>query len=162
MQELRFKEENKMFYYRVGAIIIEDNHVLMIKRDSVDYLYSIGGAVHHGETAEEAVLREILEETGVDYEIDRLVFVYESIFCENGMNFHGIELFYFVKPRGTREGLVCKSHGMDGAKEYLYWIPLNEMSNTKLFPEFFKTRLNSLPSSRQCFRSFSRHTACRY
>ena len=79
--------------------------------------------------------------------------VYESIFCENGINFHGIELFYFMKPKGTREGLVCKSHGMDGAKEYLYWIPLNEMANTKLFPEFFKTRLYSLPFGIEMIRT---------
>ena len=146
MQELRFKEESKMFYYRVGAIIIEDNHVLMIKIDSVDYLYSIGGVVNHGETAEEAVLREIQEETGVDYEIERPVFVYENIFSESDKYFHGIELFFLMKPRGTREGLVCKSHGMDGAKESLHWLPLNEMAEMKLFPEFFKTRLHSLPS----------------
>ena len=134
-----------MFYYRAGAIIIEDNHVLMIKSDSVDYLYSIGGAVNHGETAEEAVLREIWEETGVDYEIERPVFVYENIFCESGKDFHGVELFFLMKPRGTREGLVCKSQGMDGAKEQLHWLPLGEMTDIKLFPEFFKTRLHSLP-----------------
>ena len=146
MQDLRFKEENKVFYYRVGAIIIEDNHVLMIKCDSVDYFYSIGGAVSHGETAEEAVMRETQEETGVDYEIERPVFVYENIFSENNRDFHGIELFFLMKPRGTREGPVCKSHGMDGAKESLHWLPLNKMADTKLFPEFFKTRLHCLPS----------------
>ena len=29
-----------------------------------DYFYSIGGGVHHGETAEDAVRREVFEETG--------------------------------------------------------------------------------------------------
>ena len=31
-----------------------------------------------GETAEEAVRREVLEETGLPYEIDRLAFVHEN------------------------------------------------------------------------------------
>ena len=145
MQELRFKSDNKMFYYRVGAIIIEDNHVLMIKSDSVDYLYSIGGTVNHGEMSENTVLREVQEETGVEYEIERPVFVYENIFNENGKEFHGVELFFLMKPRGTREGLVCKSRGMDGAKKHLHWLPLGEIAGAKLFPEFFKTRLHSLP-----------------
>ena len=79
MQELRFKSDNKMFYYRAGAIFIEDSHVLMIKSDAVDYLYSIGGAVNHGETVEDAVRREVREKTGVDYEIDCPVFVYTSL-----------------------------------------------------------------------------------
>jgi len=147
LQELRFREENRMFYYRAAAIIIEDNHVLMIKSDAVDYLYSVGGAVNHGETTEEAVRREVCEETVVDYEIERPVFVYENIFQEGGCNFHGIEIFFLMKPRGTRKGLVCKSNGMDGAKEHLYWLPLNGMADVKLYPEFFKTRLHSLPLS---------------
>ena len=145
MNELRFKEDNKIFYYRAAAIIIEDNHVLVIKSDAADYLYSVGGAINHGETAEDAVRREVREETGVDYEIERPVFVYENIFQEDGRNLHGIEIFFLMKPRGTREGLVCKSHGMDGAKEHLHWIQLNGMNDVKLYPEFFKTRLHSLP-----------------
>ena len=32
-----------------------------------DYYYSIGGGVHMGESAEEPVKREVLEETGVVY-----------------------------------------------------------------------------------------------
>ena len=32
-----------------------------------NYYYSIGGGVHRGESAEEPVKREVLEETGVFY-----------------------------------------------------------------------------------------------
>jgi ADP-ribose pyrophosphatase YjhB (NUDIX family) len=145
MDDLRFKSEDKMFYYRAGAIIIEDNHVLMIKSDAVDYYYSIGGAVNHGETAADAVLREVREETGVDYEIARPVYLYENIFTENNQQFHGVELFFFMKPRGTTDGLVCKSHGMDGAKEHLHWLPIDSLDDVKLFPEFFKSRLFQFP-----------------
>ena len=75
-----FKNGNKWFRYRACAIIIEDNHVLMEGNESVSFLYSIGGGVHHGETAEEAAVREALEETGVSYEIDRLAFIHENFF----------------------------------------------------------------------------------
>ena len=56
---------------RVGAIIMKDGKILMVGNDR-DYLYSVGGRVKFGETAEEAVVREVLEETGVQMEIDRL------------------------------------------------------------------------------------------
>ena len=146
MQDLRFKSNDKLFYYRVGAIIIEENHILMVTCDTVDYYYSIGGAVSHGESAETALEREVREETGVDYEIDRLVFIYENIFTENNQSFHGMELFFLMKPRGTRAGLVCKSYGLDGAKEHLFWLPIDALDDIKLFPEFFKKRLRNLPS----------------
>ncbi|QHQ63847.1 NUDIX domain-containing protein [Anaerocolumna sedimenticola] len=39
--------------------------------------YTVGGAVKIKETSEEAVIREVYEETGVNFEIDRLVFIQE-------------------------------------------------------------------------------------
>ena len=64
---------------RAGAIIMKDGKLLMVGNDR-DYLYSVGGRVKFGETAEEAVVREVLEETGVQMEIDRLGFVHENYF----------------------------------------------------------------------------------
>ena len=53
---------------RVGAIIMKDGKILMVGNDR-DYLYSVGGRVKFGETAEEAVVREVLEETGVQMKL---------------------------------------------------------------------------------------------
>lgn len=58
-------EMKKTFRYRAAAIIVEDNCVLFAGNEVDDYFYSVGGAVHMGETAEEAVKREVLEGTGV-------------------------------------------------------------------------------------------------
>lgn len=44
---------------RVGAIIMKDGNILMAGNDR-DYLYSVVGRVKFGETAEEAVVREVL------------------------------------------------------------------------------------------------------
>lgn len=69
-----------MVSHRVAAIIIENDCVLMAGNETADYLYSVGGGVHLGETAEEAIVREVFEETGIEYEIDRLAFIHENIF----------------------------------------------------------------------------------
>ena len=79
-----FKQDNKKFRYRAAAIIFHDNKILFAKNDKDDYYYSVGGAVKFGETAEEAVVREVLEETGVQYEIDKLLFSMRIFLLELG------------------------------------------------------------------------------
>ena len=44
---------------RVGAIIMKDEKLLMIVNDREDYIYFVDGRVKFGETAEEAVTREV-------------------------------------------------------------------------------------------------------
>ena len=50
---------------RVGAIILKNGKFLMVGNDRNNYLYSVGGRLKFGETAEEAVKREVFEETGL-------------------------------------------------------------------------------------------------
>ena len=59
---------------RVGALIVKDGRILMVQSGH-DYLYSVGGRIKMGETAEEAIVREVLEETGVRMVAKRLIAV---------------------------------------------------------------------------------------
>lgn len=137
------------FRYRAAAIIIEDGAVLMARNDVDDYYYSIGGGVHLGETSEQAVIREVYEETGVYYEVDYLVFVNECFFYGTGSlegkEVHGIEFYYLMKPRGTRElGGDNAGTGAAGPKEYMCWLPVDRLDEYKEFPMFFREKLTKL------------------
>lgn len=144
-----FINENNRFRYRVGAIIIENDCVLFASNDNSDYYYSVGGGVHMGETAEEAVVREVYEETGVKYEIDRLVFINENFFDGNGstegMKCHEISFYFIMKPRGSQQ-LNSNSYCADG-KESMYWIPISDLSKYKIYPEFLRYKLNPIPKN---------------
>ena len=89
------------FRYRAAAVIIEEGHVLFAKNDLDSYYYSIGGGVHLGEKAEDAVIREVFEETGIEYEIDRLAFIHENFFAGsgtlNGLKCHEIAFYFLMK-----------------------------------------------------------------
>ena len=69
-----------MITVRVGAIIMKNGKILMVQGEHDDYLYTVGGRVKFGETADDAIVREVWEETGVRLEIDRLGFVHENYF----------------------------------------------------------------------------------
>ena len=141
-----FVDENRWFRYRAAAIIVEDGCVLFAGNENEDYLYSIGGAVHMGETAEDAVKREVLEETGVEYAVDHLAVIHENFFIENTgslkrMKCHEIALYYLMKPRGTKV-LHSDSYTM-GVRETMHWIPIENIGQYKAFPTFLKDYLLS-------------------
>jgi len=142
-----FTKEGHWFRYRAAAIIIEDGCVLLVGNPSEDYYYSVGGGVHMGETSEAAVQREVLEETGVHYEIDRLAVIHENFWQGNGswdrgLECHELALYYLMKPRGTKE-LNSNSTTRFNDKESMHWIPINELKKHKHFPTFLDEYLSS-------------------
>ena len=140
-----FTSGQDWFRYRAAGIIVEDGCVLFVGNELEDYYYSVGGAVHLGETAEEAVLREVFEETGVRYEIDRLAVIHENFFNENtgslkGFECHEICLYFLMRPRGTQE-LNSNSRTL-GVREEMVWIPIEKLDEYKVFPSFMKDYLS--------------------
>ena len=129
---------------RVGAIIMKDGKLLMVGNEKTDYLYSVGGRIKFGETAEEAIVREVLEETGVKMEIDRLGFVHENYFYgDSPTNFGKLiyEIsFYFYMSVPSDFTPISESFTEDNSKEYLKWVSLDE--DIKMYPEFFRTELS--------------------
>ncbi|MCR5835281.1 MAG: NUDIX domain-containing protein [Lachnospiraceae bacterium] len=139
-------KDKKWFRYRAAAIIVEEGCVLFAGNEIDDYYYSIGGGVHMGETAEDAVKREVYEETGVHYEVERLAVIHENFFNENmgtlkGMDCHEVSFYFFMKPRGTRE-LNSDSYSQ-GVRETMHWIPIEDLDKHKAFPTFLKDYLQS-------------------
>lgn len=78
--DISFKTKEGRFNYRVGAIMIHDQKVLMMKDEGSSYFYVPGGRVKMNETAETAVLRELKEELGIDGEIIRPLWLNQSFF----------------------------------------------------------------------------------
>lgn len=139
MFDLGLQKDNLWFRYRAGAIIVEDGCVLLVTNSNEDYYYSVGGGVQWGESSEDAVRREVREETGVDYEVDRLAVIHENFFGENkgtlkGLECHEIAHYYIMKPRGSKE--LHSNSITHGAKEIMSWIPIEDLPKYKAFPSF--------------------------
>ena len=108
---------------RVGAIIMKDGKILMVSNERSNYLYSVGGRIKFGETAEEAVVREVYEETGVKMEIDRLGFVHENYFYGDaptnlGKLIYEISFFFYMKVPNDFAP-ISDSFTEDNSKEFL-------------------------------------------
>ena len=130
---------------RVGAIIMKDGKILMVGNERANYLYSVGGRIKFGETAEEAIVREVYEETGVKMEIDRLGFVHENYFYGDapsnlGKLIYEISFFFYMKVPSDFAP-ISESFTEDNRKEHLKWVSLDE--DIKMYPEFFRTELKN-------------------
>ncbi|WP_063562608.1 MULTISPECIES: NUDIX hydrolase [Clostridium] len=142
-KDIVFKTNQSCFVYRVAAIIIKDNRLLMAKHEDYPCYYTVGGKVRINETSEEAVIRESYEETGIEFEIDRLSFIQERFFQIAGKHHHEIVFFYLMK---YIDGIniLDATYTDQGEKEILQWIPIDELEHINIVPNFLKTNLTKI------------------
>jgi mutator protein MutT len=131
----------------VGAVIIKDNKILLEKRkyDPGKGKWSVpGGVVDLGETTEEAVTREVKEETNLDVENPQLVDVVCNISVDSNVQvkYHFIIIDYLMRLKG---GVLNASSDADELK----WVKLDEVEKfdlTKTFREFMERNREKLKS----------------
>jgi mutator protein MutT len=135
----------------VGAIIICDGKLLLEKRKNEPGKgkWSIpGGLVELGEKAEQTVIREVAEETGLVVEKPEHVDVVDNVVRdENGeVKYHFVIIDYFVKLKG---GTV---KAMSDAEE-LRWVAFDEVEKYDLtitFRAFFQRSRQKLEKLNSC------------
>ena len=93
-QDFRTKVGNTVFGVRATALIVQ-NGKLLVTKDKGKY-YTIGGAIQVNEKTEDAVVREVKEELGVEAQAGQLAFVVENCFEQDGVSYHNIEFHYLV------------------------------------------------------------------
>jgi mutator protein MutT len=135
----------------VGAVMIRRGEILLEKRKSEPGKgkWSVpGGLVELGELAEETVVREVKEETGLDVEKPQLIDVVDNVIAdENGkIEYHFVIVDYFVRLNGG------KLKAADDA-EKLRWVSLDEVEKydlTKTFRAFVQKNRQKLRKLDSC------------
>lgn len=144
-----FQTEQGTFNYRVCAILISEGRLLVMRDEGAPYEYLPGGRVNLHETAEDAIVREMKEELGIDAEIVRPLWLNQSFFIESvsAERYHELCLFFLVDApktdlarRGERFTRVEGKHTHAFA-----WIPFEELEGRTLYPAFIKSEIFHLP-----------------
>jgi 8-oxo-dGTP diphosphatase len=117
----------------VGGIIVNDDNVLLVRRANppLQGQWSLpGGLVETGETTQEAVVREVLEETGLHIEPVKLVEVFERILRdeEGQVEYHFVLIDYLC--RVTSGDAHAASDVTD-----VRWAKLDELASLAVAPE---------------------------
>ena len=87
----------------VAVVEFADERILIVKRRTVPfkgYWALPGGRVEAGESVEEAIVREVKEETGLDVEIVRKIGEYRERGFKDGVEYDYSPACFLVKPIG--------------------------------------------------------------
>jgi 8-oxo-dGTP diphosphatase len=121
-------------HIRAVAIVIKDTEILLMWRKSKGKEYYVlpGGGVEVNENVEEAVLREVKEETTLDVKIEKLLYHHHYIN-------HSDQFFYLCSYLGGTPMLGDANEREDMRKEnneyyQPLWIKLDDLDKLLLYP----------------------------
>ncbi len=101
----------------VAVVIRDGEKILMIERRDGNGLGLPGGHIKQGETVEEAARREVKEETGLDFEIVKILGTLSG--KRPGIWLHAVDIVY--------EGRVAGGHLRGSGEGRGRWVKLSEV-----------------------------------
>lgn len=149
-KDWNFKSGKNICSFRAVGIFIKDGKVL-VQKDNNKYALP-GGHVKIGETAEETLIREFVEETGLHIKCKRVIWVDECLWSYNGKNVHEIA-FYFLVDADESISFSKFISQKDNCNILLNWININEIKNLNIYPEFIKEKITNISDDIEHFVS---------
>lgn len=148
---IRFDQGNHRFNYRVVGVAIHNDSVLLHRADHEPFWTLPGGRAELGETAEQTITREMLEELQTDVDVDRLLWVVENFFEYGGVSYHELALYFLIHFRPGSAPLRSEAFdGIEGDMPLRFrWFPIRReaLVPLPLLPAFLPEGLTALPHS---------------
>lgn len=116
---------------RACGICIENDKILLVKHRSITqngFFYAPpGGGVNDAETAKSALKREFQEETALQIEVGKLLFINDFV----KPPLHGIELFFEIKILNGNLQIGSDPETQTQIIEDIAWYSFEELKNIK-------------------------------
>lgn len=147
--DITFDTGEGRFNYRVCAILLDGDRVLAMHDERSPYYYLPGGRVRMGEQAEDAVLREVQEELGVEAKLLRPLWLSQAFSTEDvtHLDFHELCLYFLLDVSHT--DLLARGDRFtrqEGRHTHAFeWLPFDRLKDEYLYPLFLKTEIFRLP-----------------
>ena len=131
---------------RAAVLIVEDDHILLVKHvhpnTGAVWWIPPGGGVEDGDSSLfDCARREAFEETGLDVELGRIVYIREFVDTEND-TYH-LELFLNCTGRSGK--LTLKNiHGAGPDEHFIKdvrWIHKDDLQNFVVYPDILTGKL---------------------
>ncbi len=122
-------EKKETIRIGVGAVVFRGDEVLLVKRGKPPFQghWSIpGGGLEFGERLEDAVRREVMEETGLEIAVRGLIGVFEAMPADVGQLTHTVMIDYYAEwvsgePVAADDAADAGFFSFDEARRRLSW-----------------------------------------
>lgn len=147
--DLSFTTAEGKFNYRVCALLLQEGKILAVQDERSPYYYLPGGRVQMGETAEQAVMREVWEELGVAVEIQRPLWLNQAFFTEDvdRLFYQKLCLYFLMEPVGpdllSKGGTFILNEGRHVHR--FTWLKYERLREEYFYPLFLKEEIFHLP-----------------
>ncbi|MDO4572659.1 MAG: NUDIX domain-containing protein [Clostridia bacterium] len=131
--------------------MVSNGKILAMHDERSPYYYLPGGRVAIGETAENAVIREVQEELGVTPKIVRPLWLNQAFFTEDVDHLHYHELCIYFLMDITDTALLSlgqkfTSNECDRVHTF-EWLEFVRLQDEYFYPLFLKTEIFNLPDA---------------
>ena len=99
-QDLRIRmkfKPKRIFQMRIAGLGFRDGHVLVHRAVHETFWTFPGGRAEVGETSEETLKREMVEELGVEVKVGRLLWAVENFFRYEERDWHELGFYYLME-----------------------------------------------------------------
>lgn len=141
-RDVKMWKDDGSFKLRVCGIVNVGDKYLISNCDNCEFSSYPGGHVVIGENTDDAVLREVLEETKIECEIDKLLAMVQLFFKrDDGMPFHEIGYYYLLKPKHNidTKDFVFEEDDKGVIRHHQFnWVTLDQLEELDVRPHALK------------------------
>ena len=132
------------FTIRVTGILIENGKILLVKQKVNEKRnWSLpGGKLERGETLEEGIIREMKEETGLDVEILKLLYICDSSASDNTL----LHITFLLNRKNGELSLPSNVFEINPINDVKF-IPVNELTDLGFTDKFIDIINNNFPDA---------------
>lgn len=147
VKDVKFWDKEGAFKLRVCGIIKVEDKYLISNCDNCEFWSYPGGHVVLGETTDNAVIREVLEETKIDCNIEKLLGIVQLFFKrDDGKPFHEIGYYYLLTPKSNIKTLDFTYKENDNGKMRYHkfnWVNIDQLKQIDVRPVEMKKVLEN-------------------
>ena len=145
-QDWIFSGEGWKCGVRVAGVLVRDGKILLQREENGTEYAVPGGHIQIGETLEDGLKREWLEEMGTKICCQRMLWTEECFWEWQGRKNHNLSFYFLIRPEDAAaladDGLLHAHR--DNGHILVEWVPLSRLKSMTVYPEWMHEVISDL------------------